>query len=53
MHNKETKLLKEVVKAWESLPVDKNYSPRVIADWLLNDVSPVIDKVRIHLKKQK
>jgi uncharacterized phage-associated protein len=53
MITKEQKLLKEIIKAWESLPGDQNYSPRVIADWLSNDVSPVIDKVRKHLEKVK
>jgi hypothetical protein len=47
------KLLKEIVAAWESLEGNKNYSPREIADWLSEDMKPVMDKIREHLNKEK
>ena len=37
---------KEMVAAWESLDGDRNYSPKNIERWLINDMKPVIDKFR-------
>lgn len=41
---------KEMVNAWESLEGGKNYSPKVIERWLINDMKPVIDKFRAKIK---
>ena len=45
-------LLKEIVEAWESLEGDRRHSPREIGDWLMDDMKPVMDKIRTHLKKE-
>jgi len=48
----DTKLLKKIVGAWESLEGDQNYTPDEISDWLMDDMKPVMDKIRKHLKKE-
>ena len=37
---------KEVVAAWESLKGGRNYSPSEIQDWLVEDMKPMMDKLR-------
>lgn len=41
---------KEIVKAWEKLEGNKRYSPKEIGSWLLNDMAPVINKLREKIK---
>lgn len=43
--------LHDVVNAWERLEVGKNYPPKVIEKWLVNQMKPVIDHTREILKK--
>ena len=38
-------LMKEMIAAWESLP-EGHYDTDTIADWLYDDMKPVIDKLR-------
>ena len=35
-----------IVKAWENLPGDRNYPTKVVANWLLNEMSPAINEYR-------
>ena len=37
--------IEELIEAWESLP-EGHHSPDTIAKWLLNDMKPVMDKLR-------
>jgi len=41
---------KEVIKAWESLKGGRHYRPTTIQNWLVNDMKPVIDKLRKKIK---
>ncbi len=41
---------KEVVKAWESLKGGRHYHPTTIQNWLINDMKPVIEKLRKKIK---
>ena len=41
---------KEMVLAWESLEGNRDYSPKEIERWLINDMKPVIDKFRAKIK---
>jgi hypothetical protein len=54
--NKKQKELKEaandVIHNWEALPGGRDYSPKVIADWLKNEMKPAIDKLRKALQKE-
>ena len=43
------KAIKKLIKAWESLPQGK-HPPKVIADWLKNEMSPAINKLREEIK---
>ena len=47
------KQAKRVIKAWESLKGDKNYTPKEIEKWLINEMKPAIDGLRKELKKNK
>lgn len=49
---KEEKLLQEIVSAWEELP-EGFYSSDKIEEWLVEDMKPVIDKIRNFLKTVK
>ena len=42
-------LLLNVVKAWESLPGDSEYSAEDVEHWLAKKMKPAIDKIRVHL----
>lgn len=46
------KQAKRVIKAWESLKGDKNYTPKEIEKWLINEMKPAIDGLRKELKKK-
>lgn len=35
----------EIIKAWESLPTGM-HTPVIIGKWLLNEMTPVMDKLR-------
>ena len=39
-------LVKDTIKAWESLEGDKHYSPREVETWLLLKMKPAIDQLR-------
>lgn len=39
-------LIRETIKAWESLLDNKHYPPAVIAKWLKNEMAPVIKTLR-------
>ncbi len=41
---------KEIVKAWEGIDGDRNYSPKVIEAWLKYTMKPAIDKLRKKIK---
>ena len=43
----EAEPLKAVVAAWEALPGGRNYSQRVVQDWLVDDMKPAIDAARV------
>ena len=45
-------LLQNIVKAWESLEGDREYTPKEISAWLINKMSPSINKIRKELKTQ-
>lgn len=40
----------DVIKAWESLPGNKNYTPKEIQKWLVENMSPAINALRVKLK---
>ncbi len=42
--------VKKLIKAWESLKGDENYTPKEIEKWLVNEMKPAIDKLRKKLK---
>jgi len=46
------KLLNQVVNAWESLKGGHNYSPTKIENWLVDKMSPVINKTRKLLRRK-
>lgn len=46
MSNRLENVLRDIIKAWEHLKGDKNYSPTQIAEWLVDDMKPAIDKAR-------
>jgi len=35
-----------IIKAWESLPGDRSYTPREISNWLQRKMSPAINRLR-------
>lgn len=45
------KQAKKVIKAWESLKGNKNYTPKEIEKWLIDEMKPSIDNLRKVLKK--
>ena len=46
------KEVKNLIKAWESLEGDKNYTPKEIQKWLIEEMKPAIDKLRETVKKK-
>ncbi len=44
--------VKKLIKAWESLKGDKNYTPKEIEKWLVNEMKPAIDRLRKKLNKK-
>ena len=42
-------LLKEIVKAWDALPVGA-YIPTTVAHWLAKDMQPTISLIRLRLQ---
>ncbi len=51
--SKELKVLKEIIKAWETIKGNERYSPSDIQDWLVNDMAPAINKARKVIKSKK
>ena len=43
--------LEGVITAWEALKGNRNYSPKEIEKWLSKDMKPMIDKIRIKIKR--
>lgn len=44
------KVLEDLIKAWESLPGNAEYPPRIIEKWLVQDMTPAIMKARSWLR---
>ncbi len=44
-------LLERVVKAWESLPGNRHYTPLTVNAWLVSDMKPVMDAIRDELRR--
>jgi hypothetical protein len=47
------KILQEIVRAWESLPGNRSYSPAEVGNWLANKMHPAISKARKYLSGEK
>lgn len=45
------KEVENLIRAWESLEGDRNYSPREIGAWLKEEMSPAINILRAKLKE--
>ena len=45
----EGEALRAVVAAWEALPGGRDYSIRIVQDWLVKDMKPAIDAARAAL----
>jgi len=45
--------LENVIKAWDSLPGPRQYSPSEVASWLLYSMAPAIRKARKAVKEHK
>ncbi|MCK9544371.1 MAG: hypothetical protein M0R03_20320 [Novosphingobium sp.] len=45
------KVLTNIIKAWDFLDGDRNYTPNTIENWLINKMKPAINKARKLLKK--
>lgn len=44
-------IIKDLIKAWESLKGNESHSPKAIEDWLREQMSPAINKARAYIKK--
>ena len=42
--------LRDIIKAWDSLPGGHNYSPEKIEEWLIIHMGPAIKRAREVLK---
>lgn len=51
--NTQAERLREIVEAWESLEGDKNYGIKVVEKWLIDDMKPAIDNIRLALQGEK
>ena len=51
MQTVDIEIIKEVVDAWEKLPMG-HYKPEIITEWLAHDMSPVINKLREIIKNE-
>ncbi len=46
---KPREILEDVIRAWEALPGGRNHSRQVIQDWLVQDMKPMVDRMRAEL----
>ena len=47
------KVVEEVINAWEALEGGKEYNVKIVEKWLMNDMKPMIDKLRVIVKESQ